>query len=241
MEKDNKINNEVVGISAELAIAEYFNINIPEKYRKRGSKEVIDVIKNSINKDNKLNKFRNISFVGSERGERGKQSKSSIDFYAEIEEIKVSISVKSNIDKGSKVCPPELGQPCLSTFNELYAIPRGIELKNGQDFKRIVFEQIDELLQEYLRRLFVTDYIFHFQKNKEKYDLLIVESKATQNFKFDKKLITFTKPTIEEWNESNTVKYNGKTIGEFQVHNNRGSLKFRFNFKSLLELIKDYQ
>ncbi len=240
MEKDNKINNEFVGISAELAIAEYCDIDISEEYRNRGSREIIDMIKKSIIEDKEIKKFKNFVFVGSEKGERGKQSKSSIDFFAEIEKNKVSISVKSNIDSGAKVCPPELGQPCLATFNELYAIPRGLEIKDGNDFKRIVFEQTDELLQEYLKRLFVTDYIFHFHKIKEKYDLLIVESKLSKVFQFDKKLITFTKPTIEEWNESNTVKYNGKTIGEFQVHNNRGSLKFRFNFKTMLELIKNY-
>lgn len=242
MEKDNKLNNEVVGISAELAIAEYCNINIPEDYRKRGSREIIDMIKKSIIEDDKIKDFKNVVFVGSKKGERGKQSKSSIDFYAEIKGNIVSVSVKSNIDTGSKVCPPELGQPCIATFNELYTEPRGLNpIESGEEFKKIVFEQIDELLQEYLKRLFVTDYIFHFQKIKEKYHLVIVESKISKDFKFDKKHITFTKPTIEDWNESNTVKYNGKTIGEFQVHNNRGSLKFRFNFKTLLELIKNYE
>ena len=49
---------------------------------------------------------------------------------------------------------------------------------------------------------------------------------------------TFTKQTVDEWNESNTVKYNGMSVGEFQVHKNRNCYKFRFNMPNLLRLIK---
>ena len=42
---------------------------------------------------------------------------------------------------------------------------------------------------------------------------------------------------LEDWNESNTVKYNNISIGEFQVHNNRQCYKFRFNFKNLIKIL----
>lgn len=50
--------------------------------------------------------------------------------------------------------------------------------------------------------------------------------------------VSFTKPKIEQWNESNTVKYDGLTIGEFQVHNHRSCFKFRFQMANLLMLLE---
>ena len=35
------------------------------------------------------------------------------------------------------------------------------------------------------------------------------------------------------------VKYDGITIGEFQVHKNRNCFKFRFNMQNLLNLLKN--
>lgn len=52
-----------------------------------------------------------------------------------------------------------------------------------------------------------------------------------------KNAFSFTRLTLEEWNESNTVKYGGITIGEFQVHQNRNCFKFRFNMQNLLEIL----
>ena len=241
MEKNNKLNNEYLGISAEIAIADYYNITTPDKYRQRGCEAAIKKIKESIQLNEDINLFRDFYFVGNESGERGKNSKSSIDFYANVNDKKITISVKTNIGKVDKVCPSEMGQPSLDTFNELYAEPRGLEIKNKTEFKEVVFEQIEELLQEYWTRLFVTDYIFHFQKRKGEWSLFIVNSKISKDFKFKREFVTFTKKTVEEWNESNTVKYNGKSIGEFQVHNNRNSLKFRFNWKAVIELIENYK
>jgi hypothetical protein len=51
---------------------------------------------------------------------------------------------------------------------------------------------------------------------------------------WDMKKISFTQ-TLASWNESCTVKYDGISIGEFQVHNNRNCFKFRFNFSGLIE------
>ena len=55
--------------------------------------------------------------------------------------------------------------------------------------------------------------------------------------KWDPSLFSFTKPSIELWNESNTIKYNNTSLGEFQVHKNRSSYKFRFNLENLEEII----
>jgi hypothetical protein len=55
--------------------------------------------------------------------------------------------------------------------------------------------------------------------------------------KWNKELFTFTK-SVSSWNESNTVKYSGVSIGEFQAHNNRDCLKFRFNMDGIAGLIR---
>lgn len=58
-----------------------------------------------------------------------------------------------------------------------------------------------------------------------------------ENFHFNPQLITFSRSTVETWNESSSVRYNGVSIGEFQIHNNRNCVKFRFHFKNLCDMI----
>ncbi len=55
---------------------------------------------------------------------------------------------------------------------------------------------------------------------------------------FKKEKFTFTRD-LDDWNESNTVKYEGINIGEFQVHKNRNSLKFRFDMRNLIKLLEE--
>ena len=57
-------------------------------------------------------------------------------------------------------------------------------------------------------------------------------------FQWEKENISFTKENIEDWNESNTVKYNNLSIGEFQVHKNRNCYKFRFNLTNLVKIME---
>jgi len=58
-----------------------------------------------------------------------------------------------------------------------------------------------------------------------------------EGFTWNKSLFTFTK-SIETWNESCTVKYNGNSIAEFQIHKGRNAAKFRFRIKALVGIIQ---
>lgn len=78
----------------------------------------------------------------------------------------------------------------------------------------------------YTKFLFDSDYMLWIRKNKNKYDYQIFPQELLHKFKWEKVLFSFTKPTIQDWNDSNTLKYNGISIGEFQVHRNRNSYKF---------------
>ena len=69
------------------------------------------------------------------------------------------------------------------------------------------------------------------------FDVEVYKKGYGKSFKWDKGLITFTKPTVEDWKESNTVKYDGVTIGEFQVHSNRNCFKFRFDLEGLKYIV----
>ena len=55
-------------------------------------------------------------------------------------------------------------------------------------------------------------------------------------FEWKKEKFSFSK-TETNWNESCTVKYNGISLGEYQVHNHRNNYKFRFNFENLCSIL----
>jgi hypothetical protein len=43
-----------------------------------------------------------------------------------------------------------------------------------------------------------------------------------------------------QWNESTGLLVDNNTIGEFQVHNHRDCIKFRWVFEKLLDVFKDH-
>ena len=45
---EQKFNNEVLGISAEIAIAETFDVGISDNYRMRGDEKIINLLKKDI-------------------------------------------------------------------------------------------------------------------------------------------------------------------------------------------------
>jgi len=45
---EQKFNNEVIGISAEIAVADIFNVTIDNNYRMRGSTEIINLLKKKL-------------------------------------------------------------------------------------------------------------------------------------------------------------------------------------------------
>lgn len=228
-----KYTNETLGISTEAAICEIFSLKKPDSFFARESKKYIEILKPTLN-----DAFKNmppaIDHSGSNKGERGGQSKCSYDF---LLEGNFTLSVKSN--KGKMVCPPEVGQPgaetCLMYFSEFF--PDGTTEVTKTNFKEMVFEHIDELIPIYIEHLFDSDWLLWVYEVKDGYEHKEISKTQIMDYNWKKENFTFTRPSVEEWNESNTVKYNGISIGEFQVHNNRNCFKFRFNMKNLLEMI----
>ncbi len=229
-----KETNESLGMSAEGAICDYFGLEKPGSFRGRVIKSYVEklmpVVKEAFN-----NIPAAIKHSGSTPGERGEQSKCSYDF---ILEGNKTLSLKTN--KGKMVCPPEVGQPgsktCLLYFSQFFE--PGTEDVTRELFKIMVLNNIEKLMPIYVAHLFDSDWLLWIYETKDGYKYQSISKDDIKEFIWEKEKFTFTKSTLEEWNESNTVKYDGISIGEFQVHQNRNCFKFRFNMKNLLSILQ---
>ena len=229
-----KETNETLGMSAEGAVCDYFNLKKPESFQKRVMKSYVEKLMPVVKKA-----FEElpaaIEHSGSTVGERGGQSKCSYDFVLKGNQ---TLSLKTN--KGKMVCPPEVGQPgsktCLLYFKEF--LKEGITEVTREAFKKMVLTQIDKIMPIYVENLFDSDWLLWIYEVKDAFDYLAISKDDIKDFEWEFDKFIFTKQTVDEWNESNTVKYNGMSVGEFQVHKNRNCYKFRFNMPNLLRLIK---
>lgn len=226
-------NNETLGMSAEAAICDYFNLQQPDSFKTRCSptikKQLAGVVKNAFKIVPQA-----IKHTGSESGARGEQSKCSYDF---VLEGNLTMSLKTN--KGKMVCPPEVGQPgaktCMEYFKDFF--PAGLPEVTNEEFKKMVYNHIAEIMPIYVEHLFDSDWLLWIYLEKSSYTFQAISQKDINEYKWEKEKFSFTKPTLDQWNESNTVKYDGLTIGEFQVHKHRSCFKFRFHLANLLTLI----
>ena len=224
-------NTETFGMTAEKTICDMFGLKYPNHLLARSSvslqKKLMPIVANAF-----AILPKPIRHTGSERGERGEQSKCSYDF--ELEGGK-TLSLKTNT--GKMVCPPEVGQPGPITCHHYFGQFTNVEDIDGPSFKTMVFEHIHEMIPIYLNHLFDSDYLLWIQEKKGHYTFKVLEAKLTQGKTWKKEQFSFTKSTLEEWNESNTLKYANVSIGEFQVHRSRNCFKFRFNLENLLKIL----
>lgn len=238
---DKEKNNETLGITAEKTICDIFNLKCPPNFIKRYSPEMEYQMADCINYAFTFIP-KPIAHSGSSAGIRGGVSKCSYDFVLYGNK---TLSLKTNI--GKMVCPPEVGQPndktCYLYFKQ-FICENHID---GLIFKQMVFNHIDEMLPIYISHMFDSDYLLRIFVDKENakitgcpFNCEIFEKNLGSNFVWDKKLISFSKMTLDDWNESNTLYYDSISIGEFQVHKNRNCYKFRFNFSNLIKVLHRY-
>lgn len=230
-------NTETLGITAEKTICDIFKLDYPKNFFKRYSVEMQYQMEDAIRAAFELMPYP-IKYSGSETGVRGGASKCSYDF---ILKGNKTLSLKTNI--GKMVCPPEVGQPNDKTAYLYFGNLIEEDHIDKNIFKKMVYKKIDKLLPIYMEHMFDSDYLLRIFENKSNpngvpYDFEIYEKNYGEKFKWDISKISFSKKTIEEWNESNTLYYDGVSIGEFQVHNNRNCYKFRFNFNNLFKVIR---
>ena len=142
------------------------------------------------------------------------------------------LSVKTN-KKGDKVCPQVIGQPTKKKFCEFFHLDLN---STNTDIKNYIEQHVKEMLPMYWAYTFDCDILYYRQ---DKNQLLYVHKKEEPDWTimwnwFEPKFSH--KENGKEWNESTTLMVNDKAIGEFQVHNHRSCIKFRWNFKTALEL-----
>lgn len=245
------LNNEEIGISAEIAIANTFNVSINEAYLHRANMSVINYFKKI-----------NIADIFEKEGipipiKHIAEGQNPVDFILMNHK---SLSVKTNQDDIGKAAPQIIGQPTSKTyFNYLkenvypnfdvenylkeYQIEDNYQSRANL-FKEISINHIDKMINEYWKNIFDCDYLILFYNivsqdgHFRDIPLYKVFGKYGNFPDWDKSKFSFTK-TVEAWKESCTLKYNNVSIGNFQVHNNRDCFKFRFIMKSIMKLINN--
>ena len=241
LNQEKKINNSMIGDTAELAICEVFKLDPGNENDRLVNNSEKNILAKFVShyKENKTELFplSPKKYAGTEKRDRGGQSKSGIDFYLEK---KHTLSVKTNKSKSLKVCPPEIGQPSPKTFDLYFSNKGWYEGKiNEEKFKKLVMNQniCSLLLNQYVKFLNECDYIlWSVCLNDKNIISKIIQKSSLENLNFDPKLIHYyTKDFSKKGNL--TIHYpKGNSLGEFQIHSARNSLKFRFNFGNLLNL-----
>lgn len=237
--KRKKHTNETLGATAEYAVCQRYNLLIPptSNLKARSDRALIRPLRLVISRAFCRGPIP-IQYTGANSGSR-KGSRSSYDFLLQTNE---ELSLKTNHNNRNRICPPEIGQPSFSTFDHYFKhTGHYTPPVDGDKFKYAVMTHIDYYLHQYVKFLFDCDqmlWIFGLNKNLSSFDfmkLVDCRSLVSSNI-FDTRLITFTQ-SLTSWNESNTVMYDGKSLGNFQVHTNRNVLKFRFQLLYLMEIL----
>ena len=229
---------EIIGISAEVAIADEFDVPVSDSYRSRSNALMVERTRGQARE---LFQRFNIPKPLVHAAQGG----SAVDFILENEK---SLSVKTNQKGIGKVAPQRIGQPTAATFwramGHLADQPIPSTYRDqAQLFKIVAITKTAFLMHEYWRNLFDTDYLVYF------YDFLDSSGSPTSAPRglaleraaaptWDPSKFSFTQ-TLNSWNESNTVRYAGKTLGEFQVHSNRDCFKFRFNMQTVFAISEE--
>ncbi len=232
-ENKRKNHNECLGRTVEYFISKmYFNENVDTIFKP----ELIDLklIQKDMELFEKLKTFYPyLQYIGN--------SDNKYDFkYNDINDGEKTkyVSVKSNFN-GKKVCPQVIGQTTFKKYKSYFKID---ENYTKAELKVYIMEHIDEILKTYLKYTFHCDIIYYFKERKKNYlQIVKYDESRLNNVEFEKGFVSFSHiKNKKDWNESSTVYYtlNNKTIsiGEFQVHNNRDNIKFRWNFDKIVEL-----
>ena len=131
--------------------------------------------------------------------------------------------------KGYKICPQEIGQPCRKIFCSKFGMPAE---SSKEDIKKFLVENINTVMPIYVNHTFHCPMIFYNEKLDKLQIITMNQAPIWENLTFTHLL------KGKPWNESSTLKIGATTIGEFQIHAHRNSIKFRFNLNGLLDTFK---
>lgn len=241
------VNNESIGVSAEVAICRSFNLRINPLYEARAEEDVVEFLVN--HNVGTIFDRENIPYPVSHIAE----GQNPIDFLLKTGQ---TLSVKTNQNNIGRAAPQVIGQPTQHTYFsyiESKNILPGFNIceylkqngmldtyeNRGQIFKRLSIEHISTLINMYWENMFDCDYLilfFNLEAHLNPLNNYIILGKMGRYPDWDESKFTFTQ-TLDSWKESNTLKYNGVGLGNFQVHRNRDCFKFRFDMKGVMRLL----
>lgn len=225
MEPVRQLRTEDLGKEAEMAICQLYNTPYDGKYNY--TMDAAESLKN---------RFVNLKNYFPDCIHTAKNG-SMYDFTSNDDSKPQFLSAKTSKRDG-KVCPQVIGQPTKKKYCEHFNLPSN---STNEDIKMFIQNNLPQLLKEY------SDYTFHcpiIYYNKKKDMLKYITKK--NNIDWEKHLILFGHiEKQKDWNESTTIYLqcndNEKniTLGEFQIHNHRDGIKFRWKFENLIELFAD--
>lgn len=210
-----KVITEDLGKIFEKAICLLYEIEYDGKY-KYGDEEAT-IIKDKLHKLKQLFPH-NIKHIA--------KNGSKYDFVS-TDDKQMKLSAKTT-KKGAKVAPQVIGQPSKKKFCEFFGIDLLCSL---EQIKNYIETNVSSLLEKYALNTFDCPIVYY---NKHTNMILFITLKESINW--ENCDISFTHMTNnKKWNESTSIRINGKTIGEFQIHNHRDNIKFRWSFENLLD------
>lgn len=127
-----------------------------------------------------------------------------------------------------KVCPQVIGQPCLESFCNYFGC-------NKEKIKSFVETNINIILEEYIENTFSSPIVYYNEKTNTIILVRIIDTINWENYPVNFSHIKNNK----EWNESTTLYFDNKSLGEFQIHKNRDCIKFRWKFENLLKMFPE--
>jgi hypothetical protein len=138
------------------------------------------------------------------------------------------LSAKSS-KKDGKVCPQVIGQPSKKKFCSYFNLSETITL---EEIKLYITDNLFDMLPVYFNNTFDCPILYY---NKNKNICLFVVNETSIDWR--SYIIEFSHlKKNKPWGESSTISINNITIGEFQVHNHRDCIKFRWAFENLLKV-----
>jgi hypothetical protein len=214
-----KVLTEDLGKIFEMAICLLYEIEYDGKYKYSLEEETI--IKDKLHKLKVEFPFK-IKHIA--------KNGNKYDFVS-IDDDKINLSAKTT-KKDAKVCPQVIGQPSKKKFCEFFGIDL---LYNLEQIKNYIETNVKSLLEIYALNTFDCPIVYY---NKHKNMILFVKLKEGINW--TNYNISFSHIIKnKKWNESSCIIINGIIIGEFQIHNHRDCIKFRWSFEKLLNLFND--
>jgi hypothetical protein len=144
----------------------------------------------------------------------------------------IHLSAKTT-KKDGKVCPQVIGQPSRKKFCEFFEIDPATSL---EQIKIYIINNIANLLQVYSAHTFDCP-ILYYNKHKNLLAFIVLK----EHINWSNYAIKFSHNVKKKlWNESSSISIDGITIGEFQLHNKRDCIKFRWCFEKLLTLFEHH-